>query len=98
MNNNILKEFSIPQRHLLAIASGIIGGSIPNNFSNINHILLGSIFAILFVKIIYGDYDNGYKWTKFDIIFWFITLLEGAFGAYIINILQTKYKITTHQI
>lgn len=91
------KEVFIPQRHLLAIAAGIVGGSIPNNKSNINHLLFGAICSLLIVKIIYGDYDNGYTWSKIDILFIIITILEGIFGAYLINFLELRYIINIKQ-
>ena len=70
-------------RHILAISLGFIGGLIPNNKSNINPLLLGVIFSILFSKILVGDYDIGYKWTYSDIIFILIIGTEGFIGAWI---------------
>ena len=70
-------------RHILAISLGFIGGLIPNNKSNINHLVLGVIFAILFSKILVGDYDIGYKWTYSDILFILIVGTEGFIGALI---------------
>lgn len=72
------------KRHILAIACGIFGGSLPNKYSNIHPIIIGSIIAGLCVKMIYGDYDEGYKWTIADFLFWIITLIEGALGAFFI--------------
>lgn len=85
MNKKELQNFLDAKRHILAIASGILGGSIPNNKSNMPPILTGGIFAGLIVKIIYGDYDIGYKWTSSDILFWIITIFEGIIGAFIIS-------------
>lgn len=88
MNNYELKEFYKLKRHIVAIASGILGGSLPNTFSNIHPILTGAIVAGFIVKMVYGDYDKGYQWTFSDLIFWIITLFEGAIGAIIIYSLK----------
>ena len=71
-----------PGRHILAISLGFIGGLIPNEKSNINHLVLGVIFAILFSKILVGDYDTGYHWTYSDILFILIVGTEGLIGAW----------------
>ena len=70
-------------RHILAISLGFIGGLIPNKKSNINHLLMGIIFALLFSKILVGDYDTGYQWTYSDILFILIVGTEGFIGAWI---------------
>jgi hypothetical protein len=70
-------------RHILAISLGFIGGLIPNKKSNINHLLMGVIFALLFSKILVGDYDTGYQWTYSDILFVLIVGTEGFIGAWI---------------
>lgn len=70
-------------RHILAISLGFIGGLIPNKKSNINHLLMGAIFALLFSKILVGDYDTGYQWTYSDILFVLIVGTEGFIGAWI---------------
>ena len=69
------------ERHLIAIASGIIGGAIPNTKSNIHPYLMGAIVAILAVKVFVGDFDKGYSWTWSDVVFILIFGLEGALGA-----------------
>ena len=46
-------------------------------------LLLGVIFAILFTKIVFGDYDKGYQWTRSDLLFVLIVGGEGALGAWI---------------
>lgn len=78
------KNFADPKRHILALACGILGGTLPNNHSNMHPLLTGAILAGLIVKIIYGDYDSGYKWSVSDLVFWTFTLLEGMIGAFII--------------
>lgn len=69
------------KRHIFSIGCGVIGGLMPNKKSNIHPVLLGVIFAILFTKIVFGDYDAGYQWTWWDLVFIFITGMEGAIGA-----------------
>jgi hypothetical protein len=76
-------EATNPNRHLLAIAAGIIGGLIPNKHSNIHPLVMGAILAILFTKVIFGDYDKGYQFTVSDILFATIVGTEGMIGAYL---------------
>ncbi len=71
------------QRHIFAFVCGLIAGIIPNNKSNIYPPLLGVIFAILFTKIVFGDYDAGYQWTTSDLLFVLVVGGEGALGAWI---------------
>lgn len=71
------------ERHIFAIVCGLIAGIVPNEKSNIDPRLLGAIFAILFSKIVFGDYDRGYQWTLKDIAFVIIVGTEGAFGAWV---------------
>ena len=73
------------QRHLLAISSGVVGGLVPNEKSNIHPFLMGAILAILLTKIIFGDYDKGYRWSFSDILFLLVTGSEGALGAWLVN-------------
>jgi len=77
---NIVYE---PKRHILAIAAGILAGYIPSVNSNIHPLLLGAIFAVLLVKLFFGDYDTGYQWTKLDIVFAILHSTEGILGAWI---------------
>ena len=44
---------------------------------------MGVIFALLFSKILVGDYDTGYQWTYSDILFVLIVGTEGFIGAWI---------------
>lgn len=69
------------ERHLIAVASGIIGGAVPNTKSNIHPYLMGAIVAILAVKVFVGDFDKGYSWTWSDIVFILVFGFEGALGA-----------------
>ena len=68
-------------RHIFALFCGFISAIIPNNKSNIYPPLLGAIFAILFTKIVFGDYDAGYQWTVSDIVFTIVVGGEGAAAA-----------------
>lgn len=81
----VLRELSDPKRHLLAVASGVLGGAIPNQKSNIHPFLLGALFALLIVKLVYGDYDRGFQFSMADLLFVFVIGLEGALGAWIIS-------------
>jgi len=85
MNKIEIQNFMDPKRHLLAFASGILGGSLNNQKSNMHPLLIGAILAGLIVKIIYGDYDVGYQWTLSDILFWSVTIIEGVIGAMLIT-------------
>lgn len=79
------KEFFHINRHIIALISGILGGLIPNNKSNIHPSLMGAILAILAVKVLIGDYDQGYQWTWKDIVFAITTITEGVLGSKLVN-------------
>lgn len=81
----VLNELGDPKRHLLALASGVIGGAIPNQKSNIHPFLLGAVFALLIVKLVYGDYDRGFQFSMADLVFVFVIGLEGVLGAWLIS-------------
>ena len=51
-------------------------------------LLLGVLFALLFTKIVFGDYDKGYQWTRSDLLFLLIVGAEGALGAWISSFLR----------
>lgn len=72
-----------PSRHLLAFASGVLGGFIPNNFSNIPPILMGAALALFYVKVLLGDLDYGLNFTVKDVLFVLVFASEGALGAWI---------------
>jgi hypothetical protein len=72
-------------RHLIALSAGVLGGAIPNTKSNINPLLMGAILAVLLVKILEGDWDAGYQWTLSDIPFGISTIVEGVFGALLVQ-------------
>lgn len=88
MNAYEINHFLQLKRHVLAIACGILGGTLPNNNSNANPFIIGALLSAFIVKMVYGDYDNGYKWTLSDLVFWTVTILEGILGAFIINYLE----------
>ena len=84
------KQFFSIEQTIFNIISGYLAGSIPNKKSNINPLLLGAIFGFLARKIVYGDYDKGYHWTIYDILFWISSICLGIFGAFLaINIKGT---------
>jgi hypothetical protein len=78
-----------PIRHLFAFGIGFLGGLIPNHKSNIHPLVMGVILAILLTKIVFGDYDLGYQWSVYDVLFGLIVGAEGAFGAWISHFLYT---------
>ncbi len=71
------------KRILSAALFGFIGGLMPNEKSNIHPVLLGIIFALLFTKIIFGDFDTGYQWSFLDIHFVLLIGFVGAFTAFL---------------
>lgn len=81
----VLKELRDPKRHILAVASGILGGAIPNQKSNLHPFLLGALFALLIVKLVYGDYDVGFQFSLADIMFVIVIGLEGVLGAFLLQ-------------
>ncbi len=88
MNKYEINNLLDPRRHILAIAAGIVGATLPNTYSNANPYIIGAIVSAFLVKMIYGDYDQGYDWTLSDLVFWIVTLLEGVIGAAIITVLN----------
>jgi hypothetical protein len=78
-----LKEVYQPKRHLFAISIGIIAGFLPSIKSNLHPLFLGAIFAILFTKLLFGDYDSGFQFSGSDILFFILCSLEGVLGAWI---------------
>lgn len=79
----ILKEFYQPKRHLFAVSIGVIAGFLPSAKSNIHPLFLGAVFAILFTKLLFGDYDSGFQISLSDSLFFIICSLEGLLGAWI---------------
>ena len=70
-------------QHFFSIACGFVAAFIPNQKSNIHPMLLGVIFALLFTKIVFGDYDGGYQWSRNDLMFLVIVGCEGLAGAWL---------------
>lgn len=73
------------RRHVIALVAGMIGGLLPNDKSNIHPLLMGAILAFLATKVLVGDYDQGYAWTRPDLVFLVVTAAEGVFGAYLVQ-------------
>jgi uncharacterized membrane protein YeaQ/YmgE (transglycosylase-associated protein family) len=67
---------------IITIIAGYIGAIIPNKLSNIPHLLMSVIVGSLLSKTIYGDFDVGYKWSKSDIYYWLLTVIESLLGGY----------------
>lgn len=72
----------------LAVFSGFLGGLIPNDKSNIPRWLMAVLVGVLTIKVVYGDFDKGYQWSKSDLVFYPVVSLLALIGYY----LSTKYK------
>lgn len=79
------KELSDPRRHLLAVSSGVIGGSLLNQKTEWGGYLLGALLAILVVKLFIGDLDKGFQFSLYDILFIVLFGLEGFLGAWLVR-------------
>lgn len=77
------KQFLSIEQTIFNIISGYLAGSLPNKKSNIHPLLLGAIVGFFARKIVYGDYDKGYNWTIYDILFFIISVFLGIFGAFL---------------
>jgi hypothetical protein len=78
---------------ILTIIGGFIGAILPNKLSNVNHLLMAVIIGSLFSKVIYGDFDVGYQWTRSDVYYWFVTIVESLIGGFValyVKSLQNK--------
>ena len=78
-------EFWRLDRHIIACISGVIGGLLPTDKSNIHPLLMGAILAFLATKVLVGDYDRGYQWTLSDLVFGVTTISEGILGARLVS-------------
>ena len=79
------KELSDPRRHLLAVSSGVIGGSLLNQKLQWGGYLLGALLAILVVKLFIGDLDQGFQFSLYDILFVVLFGFEGFLGAWLVR-------------
>jgi uncharacterized membrane protein YeaQ/YmgE (transglycosylase-associated protein family) len=77
MNQNINNYEQV----LSTIIAGYVGALIPNDRSNIPPLLLSVIFGAIVSKVVYGDFDKGYTWTKSDILYWVLTVTESIIGG-----------------
>ena len=77
---------------LSTMVGGYIGALIPNKVSNIPHLALAVIVGSLVSKIIYGDFDMGYQWTKSDLYYWILTVIESLLGGYIALYVKNRSK------
>lgn len=55
--------------------------------------LIGGGLAAVTRKIIFGDWDRGYAWTRSDIWFWSISFVEGAVGAAIGRYFRVQERV-----
>ncbi len=85
MNKYSWKELADPRRHLLAVSSGVLGGSFLNQKTQYGGYILGAILAILIVKLFIGDLDKGFQFSAYDILFLTIFGLEGFLGAWLVR-------------
>ena len=85
MNKYTWKELSDPRRHLLAVSSGVIGGSLLNQKTEWGGYLLGALLAILVVKLFIGDLDKGFQFSLYDILFIVLFGFEGFLGAWLVR-------------
>ena len=70
-------------QHLFSVLCGFVAAFVPNHKSNIHPLILGVLFALLFTKIVFGDYDAGYQWSRNDLMFLIIVGSEGVLGAWL---------------
>ena len=59
-------------------------------------VLLGGGFAAITRKLAFGDWDQGYAWTIYDLAFWTVSFLQGAAGAWLAKFLGL-HKIAEEQ-
>ena len=78
---------------IVTIIAGFIGALIPNKLSNIPHLWMSIIIGGLTSKIIYGDFDVGYQWTRTDIYYWIITFFESLIGGILAIFVGTFYRV-----
>ena len=77
---------------IITIIFGYLGALLPNKNSNIPRIFSAICLGSFMSKVLYGDWDKGYKWTISDIFYWIITILETIIGG-IFAIWIRKYSI-----
>jgi len=78
---------------IVTIIAGFIGALIPNKLSNIPHLWMSIIIGGFTSKIIYGDFDVGYQWTRTDIYYWIITIFESLVGGVLAIFVGTFYRV-----
>ena len=88
MNQNIHNYEQI----VSTMIGGYIGALIPGEKSNIPPLLLAVIVGSLVSKVVYGDFDKGYKWTSTDIFYWIVTILEALIGGCLALYVKSKSK------
>ena len=68
--------------------AGIILGWLTESY------LIGGGLAAVTRKIIFGDWDRGYAWTRSDLWFWSISFVEGAAGAAIGRYFRVQERVS----
>lgn len=86
--SNKLSNILNMEQIFFTIAIGYISASIPNNKSNIHPLLMALILGLLARKIIYGDFDEGYQLSIYDIYFVISTIFLSLSGGALSMILK----------
>jgi len=81
--NYVSKQLFSVEQTVFNVISGYLAGSLQHKKSNIHPLLLGAIVGFLSRKVVYGDYDRGYRWTIYDFLFLIMSVLLGVFGAFL---------------
>ena len=82
---------SLSERILQALwtfFAGIILGWLTESY------LIGGGLAAITRKILFGDWDRGFQWSRSDIWFWSISFLEGAVGAAIGRYFRVQERVS----
>ena len=77
----------------LGIFTGFLGAMIPNDKSNIPHWMMAIIVGVLTVKVVYGDFDKGYQWSKSDLVFYPLVSILALIGYYMSKNSSSQIKI-----
>jgi hypothetical protein len=68
--------------------AGIILGWLTESY------LIGGGLAAITRKIVFGDWDRGFQWSRSDIWFWSISFVEGAVGAAIGRYFRVQERVS----
>ena len=67
----------------LGVFAGFIGAMIPNDKSNIPHWMMAVLVGVLTLKVVYGDFDKGFQWSRSDLVYYPLATLLGLIGYYL---------------